>query len=122
MFKGLGNFAALIKQAQQLGGKMQELNEQLKERKVTGTAGAGMVEVEVNGLGEVLRTKLDPQLVSGGDRELMEDLITAAVNQAVQQSRELHAEAMQGMTGDLELPGLNEALAKFTGGGDGQSS
>ena len=62
MFKGLGILAGLIKQAQQIGGQMGQMTEEMKKRRVTGSAGGGMVEVEVNGLMEVLRCHIDPQL------------------------------------------------------------
>ena len=106
--------ASLLKQAQQLGGQMQNLREELKDRRATGTAGGGMVEIEVNGLLEVLRCRIDEQLIAQGDRELIEDLIAAAVNQAMSKGRQLHAEAMKELTGGLELPGLQEALEKVT--------
>lgn len=116
MFKGIGNLASLMKQAQQIGGRMQGLNEELRNRRATGTAGAGMVEIEVNGLGELLKCKLDESLIERQDRELTEDLVVAAANQALQKAKELHAEAMRSLAGGMELPGLDEALAKFTGG------
>ena len=115
MLKGLGNLASLIKQAQQMGGKMQGLGEELKQLRATGSAGAGMVEVEVNGLGELLSCRLEPSLVAKQDRELLEDLIVAATNQALSKARQLHAEAMKGLAGGIELPGLDEALSKLTG-------
>jgi hypothetical protein len=118
MFKGLSNFASMLKQAQQLGGKLQGLNDELKNKRAVGTAGGGLVEVEVNGLGQVLRLSVDPSLIERRDRELIEDLVPAAVNQALTKAKELHAEAMQAMTGDMNLPGLEEALQKFTGGGN----
>lgn len=118
MFKGLGNIASLMRQAQQMGGKLQELNERLKNERVTASTGAGMVEVEVNGLGEVLRVKIDQSLVDKGDREMIEDLLPAAVNQAVVKSKELHADAMRSMTEDMNMPGLGEAISQITGGGD----
>ena len=121
MFKGLANLGSIMKQAQEMGGKMTELNEQLKVKRATGSAGAGMVEVEVNGLGEVLRVSIDPKLIEGNEQDMIEDLVPAAVNQAVQKSKELHAEAMQSLTAGLDLPGLNETLAKFTGGGNSPS-
>ena len=73
-----------------------------------------MVEVEVNGLGEVLRLTLDPGLVSRGDRELIEDLVPAAVNQAVSKAREQDAAMMREMTGGMNLPGLDDALKTLT--------
>ncbi len=78
MFKGLGNLAGMLKQAQQMGSRLQEINETLRGRRAEGTAGAGMVTVEVNGLGEVLCCRINPSVAS--DRELIEDLIPAAVN------------------------------------------
>ena len=89
-----------------------------------GKTGGGMVEVEVNGLGEVLRLTIDPQLVERGEREMIEDLVPAAVNQALAKAKQLHVEAMQSMTRDLDVPGLNEAIAQLTdeqGGVDGGS-
>jgi nucleoid-associated protein EbfC len=116
MFKGLSGLGNLLKQAQQLGGRMQQLNDDLKNRRATGNAGGAMVEVEVNGLLEVLHTRINPQLIQEGDRELIEDLVTAAVNQAILKAKQLHADAMKELTGGLELPGLDEALAKLGGG------
>jgi DNA-binding YbaB/EbfC family protein len=116
VFKGLGNLGALIKQAQQLGGQMGQLTEEMRKRRVTGSAGGGMVEIEVNGLMEVLRCRIDPQLVSQNDRELLEDLVAAAVNQAMDKGKQMHADALRGLTGGLPLPGvINEALARFAG-------
>ncbi|MBI3466893.1 MAG: YbaB/EbfC family nucleoid-associated protein [Planctomycetes bacterium] len=117
MFKGLGNLATLVKQAQQIGDRMQGVSDQLKGQKVQGTAGGGMVTIEVNGLQEILGCRIDPQLIQQGDRELLEDLVIAATNQALAKARQLHADAMRSMAGGIELPGLDEALAKFTGGG-----
>jgi nucleoid-associated protein EbfC len=120
MFKNLTNLASLIKQAQQVGSRMQAMNDELKTRRVTGKAAGGMVEAEVDGLGQVLRVTLDPSLVERKDRELMEDLIPAAVNAAVAKSKELHAEVLLGLTDGMDLPGLKEALG--AGAGDTQSS
>jgi DNA-binding YbaB/EbfC family protein len=114
MFKGLSNLGALIRQAQQIGGQMQHLSEELKGRRAQGTAGGGMVEIEVNGLLEVLHCRIDQQLIAGGDRELIEDLVAAAMNQAVAKGKQLHAEAVKELTGGLDLPGVQEALAKLT--------
>jgi len=122
VFKGLTGLSSLLKQAQQIGGRMQELNEELKRRRATGSAGGGMVQVEVNGLIEVLRCRIDEQLIAQGDRELIEDLVATATNQAVAKARQLHTEVMKSLTGDLEIPGLEEALGKLLGGDQGDSS
>lgn len=115
MFEGLSNLAALWKNARQISGRLQALNDELRQKRVTGAAGGGMVEIECNGLLEVLRCRIDPQLIAQGDHELIEDLVASAVNQAVQKAKQIHAEAITALTGGVELPGLREAIARFTG-------
>jgi DNA-binding YbaB/EbfC family protein len=104
-----------MKQAHQMGGKMKGIQERMKAERVSGSAGGGMVQAEVNGLGEMLRLTIDPVLVERGDREMIEDLVPAAVNQAQAKARQLHGEAMQSLTEGLNVPGLDEALANMTG-------
>ena len=116
MFKGLRDLTSLVKNARQIGDQMKELNEKLKGRRVTGTAGGGMVEIDLNGLLEVLRCKIDEQLIIQHDRELIEDLVAVAINQAIARGKELHADAMKELTGGLNLPGLDEVMAKVTEG------
>lgn len=116
MFGQLGNLASLMKQAQQIGGKLEGMSVELKSRRATGHAGGGMVEVEVNGLQEILRCKIDPKLLREEDRELLEDLLVGATNDALVKARQLHAEAMQSLAGGMNLPGLQEAMAGLTGG------
>ena len=121
MFKGLGNLAnigALMKQAQEMGGRMQAMQEELRGKRATGTAGGGLVEVDVNGLAEVLAVRIDPSLVERGDREMIEDLLPAAFNAAHEKARLLHAEAVRAIAGGLPLTGIEQALAQMTGGGD----
>ena len=114
MFKQLGNMAGILRQAQEMGGKLQELQEHLKGQRVVGNAGGGMVEVEMTGTGEVIRVKLDPGLIERHEIEMLESLLPAAINHAQTKARQCHAEAMKELTGGLNLPGLDEALAKFT--------
>jgi nucleoid-associated protein EbfC len=121
VFKGLGNLAnvgAMLKQAQEMGGRMQALQNELRGKRVTGSAGGGLVEIDVNGMNDVLAVRIDPSLVEKGEREMIEDLLPAAFRAAQQKARELHAEAMQSLTGGVNLPGLQEALAKFAEGDD----
>ena len=115
MFGNLGNLTSMIKQAQQMGAKMNEMSEELKTRRVTGTSGAGMIEVEADGTGEVLAVRIDRQLAEGGDLEMIENLLPAAFNQASEKAKQLHNESMREMTSELNLPGLDDALAKITG-------
>jgi len=116
VFKGLSNLGALLKQAQAISSRMAGINDELRAHRATGSAGGGMVEVEINGLMEVLRCRIDPSLVAQGDCELLEDLLTTAFNQAIAKARELHAEALKAATGGLEVPGLDEAMQKILGG------
>lgn len=122
MFKGLAGLGSMLKQAQQISGRMQGLAGELKKRHATGSAGGGMVEIEVNGLMEVLRCHIDQGLVAGGDRELIEDLVATAVNQAIAKGKQLHAEAVKELTGGINVPGLDDALGKFFGQGEGPPS
>jgi len=120
MFKGLSGLGSLIKNVQAIGGQMKNLNEELKGRRATGTAGGGMVEIELNGLMEAVQCRIDPQLSAQNDRELIEDLVVAAVNQAIAKGKQMHTEAVREMTGGLPLPGgLQEALTKFGGTEEG---
>ena len=127
MFKGLGNLAnlgALMKQAQEMGNRMQALGEELKTKRATGSAGGGLVEVEVNGLAEVISVRIDPSLIEKQDREMIEDLLPAACNAAQQKAKQLHAEAMASLTGGIQVPGLQDALSQLSGdspGGDSNS-
>jgi hypothetical protein len=113
MFKGIGNLTSMLKQAQEVGGKLQALQEDLKKQRVVGQAGAGMVEVEANGLGQIVRVTLDPALVERRDREMLEDLIPSATNLALAKAKQLHAEALRGLTGGMNLPGLDDMLTKL---------
>ena len=116
MLKGLGNLANLgniMKQAQEMDSKMRQLNEERKAKRVVGNAGGGLVEVEANGLGEVLTVRIDPSLVEKQDRELLEDLLPAAFNAAQQKAQQLYAEQMQQLTGGLNVPGLSDALSQL---------
>ena len=125
MFKGLGNLAnlgALMKQAQEMGGRMQAMQDELRGKRATGSAGGGLIEVDVNGLAEVLAVRIDPSLVERQDREMIEDLLPAAFNAAQQKARQLHAEAMRSVASGLPLPGLEDAISQWTTGGAPESS
>jgi DNA-binding YbaB/EbfC family protein len=120
MLKGLGNIASLLRQAQQFSGKMKAVNEQLKGERVSASTGGGMVEVEANGLGEVLRIRIDPTLVERGEREMIEDLLPGAINQALAKSKQCHVEAMKSITEGLQFPGLDDALSQLAAAEDDQ--
>jgi DNA-binding YbaB/EbfC family protein len=101
---GLGN---MMKQFQKMQAKMEEIQAELEQTEVKGTAGGGMVKVTVNGKQELLEVKIDPEVVDPDDIEMLQDLIVAAVNQARQKAQELQAEQMSALTGGLNIPGMN---------------
>ncbi len=117
MFSSLGNIFSAVRKAQEMGGKMQEFNDQLRRQRITGTAGGGLVTVEANGLGEILTLKIDPMLMERHDREMIEDLVPAAVNQAKEKAQQLHAAAMKEVVSDMNMPGLEDAISRFSTGG-----
>jgi DNA-binding YbaB/EbfC family protein len=119
MFKGLGQLASLMKNAQEIQGRMKELQEALRRLKVEGTAGGGMVAIEMNGQQQVLACRIDPSLFAAGDREMLEDLVVAAVNQALDRVKQATAEQMGKLAGGLDMPGINDALSQL-GLGDGR--
>jgi len=98
------NLGQMLKQAQQMQSKMQEMQETLADIEVTGTSGAGMCVVTLNGKGEARRIKIDPALITPDDAEVLEDLILAAINDAKAKAEERSREEMQKLTGGLQLP------------------
>ena len=103
--KGFGNMMKQIKLLQQ---KMQKIQEELAEKTVEGSAGGGMVTAVVNGKQELLEIKIDKEVVDPDDVEMLQDLIVAAVNQALKKSQEMMNEEMSKLTGGLgiNIPGL----------------
>lgn len=100
------NFANMMKQAQKLQSKMLELQQELGNRTVTAQVGGGMVEVVANGRQEIVSLRIDPEVVNPEDVEMLQDLILAAVNEALNRSREMVAEEMTKLTGGFRIPGL----------------
>ncbi|WP_456445030.1 YbaB/EbfC family nucleoid-associated protein [Thiolapillus sp.] len=97
---GLGN---LMKQAQKIQADMQKAQEELARAEVTGESGGGLVKVTMNGKHEVRRVEIDDSLV-GDDKEMLEDLVAAACNDAVHRIEEATREQMSGLTSGLNLP------------------
>ena len=124
MLKGLGNIAALMKQARTMGPRMQEQMEKLKSKTVHGASGGGMIKVQANGIGQILSVVIDPALSGQSDVEMIQDLLPAAINDALEKQQQLRMEVMQSVTEDLPLPGnMEDMLKQFMGGdeGDGPS-
>ena len=98
------NFGNLMKQAQEMQTKMAEMQERLAETEVIGQSGAGMVTVTLNGKGEMRSVKVDPSLIIPAEAEVMEDLITAAHNDALSKVEAQKKEESSKMMGGLQLP------------------
>lgn len=122
MFKNLANLAGMLRKAQQLSQQLDQLKAQLKSQRVTGSAGGGMVTVEVNGLGELVRVTIDPLLVERGEREMIESLIPPAVQQAQEKARSLHQEAVKSLGFDLDVPMLRDLFEQLNVSPDDEAS
>jgi DNA-binding YbaB/EbfC family protein len=94
----------LMQQAQQMQGQLQQIQEELATRTVTGTAGGGMVTVEADGKGAVRQVKIDPSVVSADDVAMLEDLITVALRDAQAKARALEESEMGKVAGGMNLP------------------
>ena len=88
MFKGANGMAGLMKQANQMQMKMKKLQEELATREFTGTSGGGAVTVKVNGENKVLKLTINPEGMTGGDVEMLKDLVTSAVNDALKVAKD----------------------------------
>jgi hypothetical protein len=100
------DLARLMREAQKMQARLNELKEELAQRRITATSGGGMVTVEMNGRQELLSLKIDPKVVDPSDVEMLEDLILAALNEARRKAEEMMKEEMSRLTGGLPIPGL----------------
>ena len=98
------NFGNLMKQAQEMQAKMEEMHARLEDVEISGAAGAGMVTVTLSGKGDMRKVKIDPSLFSAEDAEVVEDLIVAAFNDAKAKVESYMQEEMSKVTGGLNLP------------------
>lgn len=101
---GMGN---LLKQAQEMQGRIAKIQEELAQKSVDGSAGGGMVQVRVNGQFSLISVSIEPAVINGNDKEMLQDLIVAAVNDAMRKAREMVATEMGKVTGGLKIPGLS---------------
>jgi len=101
--KGMGN---MMKQAQKLQSKMMKLQEEMAEKTVETTAGGGMVKVVANGRQQIISIQIEPEVVDPDDVEMLQDLMLAAVNDALIKSQEMVSAEMSKLTGGMNIPGL----------------
>ena len=100
----MGQQFKMLKQLQQMQAKMAKIQEELGEKTVTGTAGGGMVEVVDNGHQKVLSVTVKREVVDPADVEMLQDLVLAAVNDAMEKARELAAKEMGAVTAGMGIP------------------
>jgi DNA-binding YbaB/EbfC family protein len=105
-FGALGNLGKLA----QLPAKLKDLQARLAARTVEGSAGGGLVRITATGTGQLISVKIDPEVLAGEDREMLEDLVAAAANQTLARAKELAAQEMQKELGGMIPPGLTEGL------------
>lgn len=102
----MGGMASLMKQANQMQAKMKKLQEELATREYTGTAGGGAVSAKVNGDNKVVGLTINPEVMKSGDTEMLQDLITAAVNDALKTAKDESSKEMSKITGGMNIPGF----------------
>jgi len=106
MFKGANGMAGLMKQANQMQIKMKKLQEELATREFNGTSGGGAVTAKVNGDNKVLALTIDPEVMKGSDVEMLQDLVTSAINDALKVAKETSSQEMSKVTGGMNIPGF----------------
>jgi len=104
--KNMGNMNKLMKQVQKMQKDMMKLQEELQEKTVEATAGGGVVRVVANGKKQLVDIKIDPEVVDSDDVEMLQDLVMAATNEALQKAEDMVADEMNKLTGGINMPGL----------------
>jgi DNA-binding YbaB/EbfC family protein len=102
----IGAMGDLLKQAQEMQSRMAKIQEELANKTVQGSAGGGMVQVTVNGQFNMTAVQIEPSVINSAEKEMLEDLILAAVNDGMRKARELASSEMSKLTGGLKIPGL----------------
>jgi nucleoid-associated protein EbfC len=102
----MNNLTQLLQQAQKIQGRFNQIQTQMEHKLVEGVSGGGMVRAVVNGKQELIEIKIDPEVLDSKDVEMLEELVGAAVNKALEKSREMVGEEMSKITGGVSLPGF----------------
>ena len=103
---GPSNMQSMLKQAQKMQEEMAEKQAELEECEYDVAAGGGVVNVKINGKKEILSVNIDPEVIDPDDKETLEDLIVAAVNEAIKKVESISANEMSQITGNMSLPGM----------------
>ena len=97
----------MMKQVQDIQGRMSSMQAQLADKTVETTSGGGMVTVTANGKQEIISINISPEILDPNDISMLQDLVTAAVNTALKSSKEMMQEELSKITGGIKIPGLN---------------
>jgi DNA-binding YbaB/EbfC family protein len=100
----MADIMKILQQAQQMQGRLQQIQDELAQKSVAGSAGGGMVTVEADGKGQIRAIKIDPAVVNPADVEMLEDLVLVAVTEAQKKAAALAQEEMGKLTGGMDLP------------------
>ncbi len=106
MSKAMGPLGDIMKQAQELQERLGRVQEEASAKTVESTAGGGMVSAKMTGKLELVELRIEPEVVKAGDVEMLQDLVRAAVNQAIRNAQQMMADEMKKITGGLKIPGL----------------
>lgn len=102
---------SIMQQAQQMQQKIADIQEQLKTKTATGTAGGGMVTVTANGKNEILSIEIEKEIISAEEKEMLQDLVTAATNDALRKVKEISKNEMSKLTGGMNIPGVSNIFS-----------
>jgi DNA-binding YbaB/EbfC family protein len=100
----MSDLSQILQLGQQMQGRITQMQTELKQRTVTGSAGGGMVTATADGKGHIRSLKIDPTVLGEGDAEMLEDLVVAAINDAQRRAEEVYQEELRKVTGGLPLP------------------
>ncbi|WP_136799112.1 MULTISPECIES: YbaB/EbfC family nucleoid-associated protein [Desulfosediminicola] len=104
------DMSKIMEQAQQMQERMKQIQDDLAKKAIIGSAGGGMVQVTVNGQGDVLKVEIEPQLISADESQMLQDLIVAATNDGLRKAKDLSKQELGQLTGGLDLPGLTNFM------------
>lgn len=104
------DISSLMKQAQEMQSKMKDVQDKLAKMTITGSAGGGMVEVVVNGQGDVVSVTIEEPIISVTEKDMLQDLIAAATNDGIRKAKELSKQEMGGLTDGMNLPDLTNFM------------
>lgn len=100
------NYAQMMKQMQKMQQDMAKAQEELKNERVEASSGGGMVKVTADGQGKLLKIEIKEEALSSGDKEILEDMVMVAANEALEKARDLQEQKLRALTGGLAIPGL----------------